>query len=101
MTRIVGPKGSRRRRRMAILLPLVILVVLGVPAFILADNYPQGGAGTGPQGAQFEVDGNLFSENAGKLDWALGAAGTGVITNVTRNASGTCSGGAADPGNFT
>jgi hypothetical protein len=85
--RIIGPTGSRRRRRFSLLAPLAVVLALFLPGLVLALDLPQPGGA--PNDPQFEVDGNLLSEAAGKLDWATGSAGTGVIT-ATRNADGTC-----------
>jgi hypothetical protein len=70
------------------------LVVTGGVAVALLAPQPSGA----PNDPQFEVEGNLLSETAGMLDWATGAAGTGVIQHdasvasdaAIRNADGTC-----------
>jgi Prealbumin-like fold domain len=78
---------SRRRRRVVLTLFAAAALVVTIPGLIIAGNLPQPGGP--PNDPQFEVDGNLLSEAAGKIDWAVGTAGSGVIT-ATRNANGTC-----------
>jgi hypothetical protein len=90
--RLVGPRGSRRRRRLTVLAPLVALLV--VPSLVLAINLPPTGTGGVSNGAQFEVDGNKLSQTAGLLDWADGPLandGAGVI-EATRILTGDDSG---------
>jgi len=79
--RIVGPKGSRRRRRWAIFGPLALVLALVLPGMVSAIALPPTGTGTNHQ---FEFDGNLRTEyvQPGDLDWALGE------TNVTTLAAG-------------
>ena len=87
--RVLGPSGSRRRRRLTLWIPLIAVLALIVPSLVLGINLPQPGTGGTSNEPSFEVDGNKLSEAAGKLDWADGGPGDGVIV-ATRNASGTC-----------
>ena len=88
--RIVGPRGSRRRR-LTVLAPLIAMLVL--PGLVLAINLPPAGTGGSSNEPSFEVDGNKLSETAGKLDWSDGGPGDGVITAsriLTGDHSGEC-----------
>jgi hypothetical protein len=87
--RVIGPRGSRRRRRLALWVPLIAVVALLVPGLVLGINLPTAGTGGTSNEPSFEVDGNKLSETAGKLDWADGGLGDGVIV-ASRNADGTC-----------
>jgi hypothetical protein len=69
--------------------PLIAVLALLLPGLVFAINLPPPGTGGSSNDPQFEVDGNKLSEAAGKLDWATGSAGSGVVT-ATRNADGTC-----------
>jgi hypothetical protein len=90
MKRNQRTKGNRKHGWVAAVAALMLLI----PAIAWAVNLPA------PSNAlndpQFEVDGNLLSETAGKLDWADGGPGDGVIS-ATRNADGTCT----QTGSFT
>jgi hypothetical protein len=87
--RLVGPSGSRRRRRLTVFAPLIAMLVL--PGLVFAINLPGPGTTGVSNEPSFEVDGNKLSETAGKLDWADGGPGDGVIT-ATRITSGANSG---------
>jgi hypothetical protein len=89
MTRIVGPTGSRRRRRYTLFAGLIAVLALILPGLVFAINLPPPGTGGSSNDPQFEVDGNKLSETAGKLDWSDGGPGDGVVV-ATRNANGTC-----------
>lgn len=88
-TRILGPTGSRRRKRWALFGPLALVLALIVPAIVSATALPPTVTGSNHQ---FEFDGNLrtqFSE-PGDLDWApgdtavtsLAAASVAGATNI-------------------
>lgn len=87
--RVLGPSGSRRRRRLALWVPLIAVLALIVPGLVLGINLPGPGTSGTSNEPSFEVDGNKLSETAGKLDWADGGPGDGVIV-ATRNSSGAC-----------
>jgi hypothetical protein len=89
--RILGAKGSRKRRRIGLLAPIIALLALVLPSLVLAINLPGSGTGGFNNGAGFEIDGNKTSENAGMLDWEDGGPGSGVIT-ATRILDGANSG---------
>jgi hypothetical protein len=102
-TRILGPTGSRQRRRLLILGPIALLFALLLPTIVFASAVPPPGA---PNDPTFEFDGNLLTEapQPGTLDWANPGNVTGhaaVITNAVRNANGSCSGTSTNPANFT
>jgi Prealbumin-like fold domain len=102
-TRILGPTGSRRRRRLLILGPIALLFALLLPTLVFASAVPPPGA---PNDPTFEFDGNLLTEalQPGTLDWANPGNVTdhaAVITNAVRNANGSCSGTSTNPANFT
>ncbi len=80
--RIIGPTGSRRRKRWALLGPLALALALFLPTILWASALPPSGSTN-----QFEFDGNLKVEAAqpGNLDWAPGDAGTAVIKDVARS----------------
>jgi hypothetical protein len=87
--RVLGPSGSRRRRRLTLWVPFIAVLALIVPSLVLGINLPQPGTGGTSNEPSFEVDGNKLSETAGKLDWADGGPGDGVIV-ASRNSDGTC-----------
>jgi Prealbumin-like fold domain len=102
-TRILGPTGSRRRRRFLVLGPIVLVFALLLPTLVFASAVPPPGA---PNDPTFEFDGNLLTElsQPGVLDWANPgnvAAHSAVITNATRTAAGSCTGSSTIPANFT
>jgi hypothetical protein len=81
-TRILGPTGSRRRKRWALLGPLALALALVLPTILWASAVPP----SGTSNHQFEFDGNLKTEvsQPGDLDWALGETGT---TTLAANAA--------------
>jgi hypothetical protein len=77
--RIVGPAGSRRRRRLILLAPLAMLAAL-----LLAIS----GSASNSTLANFEIEGDLFSgifngngggPTATSEDWVDGGPGTGAL----------------------
>jgi hypothetical protein len=81
-TRVLGPRGSSRRKRWAIFGPLALVVALVLPTIIWGAAIPP----SGTSNHQFEFDGNLRTEvsQPGDLDWALGETGT---TTLAANAA--------------
>src|SRR5262245_49403143 len=69
-TRILGPTGSRRRRRILLVLPLTVLAALILAVVSSATNTDLG---------KFEIDGNLTAttSNGSTEDW-LNTANTGA-----------------------
>ena len=111
-TRILGPTGSRRRRRLLVLGPIALLFALLLPTLVFASAVPLPGAGNDAVNSpRFEFDGNLLTQSPatdGTLDWASGnvAGEFPVITDATRVAAGSpgagsCTGSSTDPANFT
>src|SRR3954447_25892263 len=76
MTRIIGPAGSRRRRRVFLLLPVAALAALILAIVSSADP---------TELAKFEIDGNLVYDgpsSASLEDW-LNSSGTGADSGTT------------------
>ncbi len=106
MTRIVGPSGSRRRKRWTLFGPLVIAIALIVPTIVWASALPPNPSGGGSSSTnKFEFDGNLRVQTSqpGNLDWAPylspdSGSDQAVINGVTRsipsgNNTSSCAGG--------
>jgi len=87
-TRILGPIGSRRRKRWLVFGPLALVLALALPAIVFGSALPPTGTST----HQFEFDGNLQVQGSttgsctsqpGDLDWSpstvLSGAGTGNV----------------------
>jgi Prealbumin-like fold domain len=100
--RVLGPTGSRRRRRISLFVPLIIVLALLLPGLTLGIALPPGGAAV--NNPTFEFDPNTVGVNGiltddadadGVLDWddtnqnGTDRAGEPVI-EATRNPDGTC-----------
>src|SRR5256884_9985461 len=92
-TRILGPTGSRRRKRWLVFGPLALVLALALPAIVFGSALPPAGTST----HQFEFDGNLQVQGSdtgtcapsqpGDLDWSPSTKTSGPPSNL--NCGGT------------
>jgi hypothetical protein len=90
-TRILGPTGPRRRRRLFLSLPLLLAAVAAVAFAISGSAVAQTSAcnnertlGAAPDGSAFEIDtdANLIVNTNGCIDWLTGGTGTAFRSGV-------------------
>src|SRR5262245_16369818 len=102
-TRVLGPTGSRRRRRFSLLVPLMIALALLLPGLTFGFEVPPSPPAC--SAPTFELDAGVAGANGvltddggtdGTLDWGdTNADGTdrpgeGVIDATRNNATGAC-----------
>jgi hypothetical protein len=90
-TRILGPTGPRRRRRIFLSLPLLLAAVAAVAFAISGSAVAKTTAcsstatlGEAPDGSAFEIDtdANLIVNTSGCIDWLAGGTGSAFRSGV-------------------